>query len=94
MIQWKGNSTGKNNDHQGYRTGTGKTYGGFGQPMDLDVVTDKKDTICFNCGRKGHFRSDCRLEHSKAGDDAFAKWQSGRNSRGVSQKNQRSGRDR
>jgi hypothetical protein len=46
------------------RTHTGRTYGGQGQPMDLsqikDQAKDKKDIECWNCGKKGHYSSECR----------------------------------
>ena len=48
-----------------YKTGTGMTYGGRGQPMDIgksnDNFKDKKPK-CFNCNKYGHIAKKCQLE--------------------------------
>ena len=38
------------------KTGTGITYGGRGQPMEIDRL---KNVRCFNCDELGHFRDKC-----------------------------------
>jgi hypothetical protein len=38
------------------KTGTGVTYGGRGQPMEIDRL---KNVRCFNCDEFGHFRDKC-----------------------------------
>jgi len=48
-----------------YKTGTGTTYGGRGQPMDIGKSNDNfKDgkPKCFNCNKYGHIAKECRLE--------------------------------
>jgi len=48
-----------------YKTGTGTTYGGRGQPMDIGESNDNfKDgkPKCFNCNKYGHMAKECRLE--------------------------------
>jgi len=50
---------------QDYKTSTGTTYGGRGQPMDIgksnDNFKDEKPK-CFNCNKYGHMAKECRLE--------------------------------
>ncbi|SJL00662.1 uncharacterized protein ARMOST_03975 [Armillaria ostoyae] len=41
------------------KTTTGITYGGRGQPMDIDAV---KSGNCFRCGEKGHISKNCPLQ--------------------------------
>ena len=45
-----------------YKTSTGTTYGGRGQPMDIgrsnDNFKDRK-LKCFNCNKYGHMAKDC-----------------------------------
>ena len=45
-----------------YKTGTGTTYGGRGQPMDIgksnDNFKDRKPK-CFNCNKYGHMAKEC-----------------------------------
>ena len=48
-----------------YKTGTGTTYGGRGQPMDIRKSNDNfKDgkPKCFNCNKYGHMAKECRAE--------------------------------
>ena len=49
--------------HHDYKTNTGTTYGGRGQPMDIgrsnDNFKDRKPK-CFNCNKYGHMARDCR----------------------------------
>ena len=48
-----------------YKTGTGTTYGGRGQPMDIGKSNDNfKDgkPKCFNCNKYGHMAKECRAE--------------------------------
>lgn len=42
-----------------YRDGTGTTFGGAGQPMNLDRA--RKEGLCFNCHQKGHLLRDCPM---------------------------------
>jgi Zinc knuckle/Retrotransposon gag protein len=42
------------------KTGTGITYGGAGQPMDIGKTRQK--LRCFNCGELGHMRRECPNE--------------------------------
>ncbi|VDC04530.1 unnamed protein product [Peniophora sp. CBMAI 1063] len=42
------------------RDGTGTTYGGRRQPMNVDLNrTDMSQVECYNCGRKGHMSREC-----------------------------------
>jgi len=46
-----------------YKTSTGATYGGRGQPMDIGRSNDNfKDgkPKCFNCNKYGHMAKDCQ----------------------------------
>ena len=48
-----------------YKTSTGITYGGRGQPMDIGKSNDNfKDgkPKCFNCNKYGHMAKECRSE--------------------------------
>jgi len=48
-----------------YKMGTGMTYGGRGQPMDIGKSNDNfKDgkPKCFNCNKYGHIAKECRAE--------------------------------
>ena len=50
---------------QNYKTATGTTYGGRGQPMDIGKSNDNfKDgkPKCFNCNKYGHMTKECRAE--------------------------------
>jgi len=50
---------------QNYKTSTGTTYGGRGQPMDIGKSNDNfKDgkPKCFNCNKYGHMAKECRAE--------------------------------
>ena len=51
--------------HHDYKTGTGTTYGGRGQPMDIGKSNDNfKDgkPKCFNCNKYRHMAKECRSE--------------------------------
>jgi len=48
-----------------YKTSTGTTYGGRGQPMDIGKSNNNfKDgkPKCFNCNKCGHMAKECRAE--------------------------------
>ena len=48
-----------------YKTSTGTTYGGRGQPMDIRKSNDNfKDgkPKCFNCNKYSHMAKECRAE--------------------------------
>ena len=50
---------------QDYKTGTGTTYGGRQQPMDIGKSNNNfKDgkLKCFNCNKYGHMAKKCRAE--------------------------------
>jgi len=50
---------------QDYKTSTGTTYGGRGQPMDIGKSNDNfKDgkPKCFNCNKYGHMAKECQSE--------------------------------
>ena len=51
--------------HHDYKTSTGTTYGGRGQPMDIgksnDNFKDRKPK-CFNCNKYGHMAKKCQVE--------------------------------
>ena len=39
------------------KTGSGITYGGAGQKMDIDKV--RQSGLCFKCGKPGHISRNC-----------------------------------
>ena len=43
--------------HAQARQTSGQTYGGAGQPMEID--RQRTDVTCHECGRKGHLRRNC-----------------------------------
>ena len=45
------------------KTNTGTTFGGAGQPMDVDKL--RRDIKCFNCNETGHMHRDCPHEKRK-----------------------------
>ena len=50
---------------QDYKMGTGTTYGGRGQPMDIGESNDNfkdKKLKCFNCNKYGHMAKECQAE--------------------------------
>jgi len=45
-----------------YKTSTGTTYGGRGQPMDIGKSNDNfknRKPKCFNCNKYGHMAKEC-----------------------------------
>jgi len=49
-------STSTPRDH---RDSTGITFGGQGQPMDIDRATKRALGLCYKCSQKGHLAKDC-----------------------------------
>ena len=50
---------------QDYKTATGTTYGGRGQPMDIGKSNDNfkdRKLKCFNCNKYGHMAKECWTE--------------------------------
>ena len=50
---------------QDYKTSTGTTYRGRGQPMDIGKSNDNfrnGKPKCFNCNKYGHMTKECRAE--------------------------------
>ena len=41
------------------RDGTGVTFGGRGQPMDLSIDRARRNGLCYLCGLKGHLARNC-----------------------------------
>ena len=48
-----------------YKTGTGTTYGGRGQPMDIGKSNNNykdRKSKCFNCNKYGYMAKECQSE--------------------------------
>ena len=71
LKEWKGAITSVGQDYKStegrhdYKTSTGTTYGGQGQPMDIgksnDNFKDRKPK-CFNCNKYRHIAKECQVE--------------------------------
>ena len=52
-------------EYHDYKTSTGTTYGGQGQPMNIRKFNknfkDRKPK-CFNCNKYGHMAKECRMK--------------------------------
>ena len=68
LKEWKGAITSVEQGYEstegryGYKTSTGTTYGGRGQPMDIGKSNDNfKDgkPKCFNCNKYVHMAKEC-----------------------------------
>ena len=54
--------------HHNYKTGTGTTYGGRGQPMDIERSNDNfkdRKPKCFNCNKYEHMAKECQAKKKK-----------------------------
>jgi len=48
-----------------YKTSTGTTYGGRGQPIDIEKSNDNfkdRKSKCFNCNKYGHMAKECQVK--------------------------------
>ncbi|KAH8646035.1 hypothetical protein BGZ61DRAFT_488294 [Ilyonectria robusta] len=59
----RGSGRGQRGGHQGNSRGN-TSWGTHAGPIELGAVQkqprDKKDVICYNCDKKGHFARECR----------------------------------
>ena len=61
---------------QDYKTATGTTYGGRGQPMDIGKSNDNfkdRKLKCFNCNKYGHMAKECRAEKKERDTQTYFK---------------------